>query len=635
MNIKFEKIKSFFIKNKLIIFIILSALIPLLFYLLTLERKLIGGDTSWYMIELPEMLLLPPTGYPIFSLIGKLFSLIPIGPLALRLNLISPIFGSLTILFLFLSINKLIKNEIISFISAISFAFTFPYWFYANRLEFDTLNSFYIAILLFSIFKYQENQNKKNLYFCFVCLGLLLTNHPIAFFIMPAFLFLILSINIKIFKNIKTILLSILFFILPIFSYSYTFIKVRQTFGKTNAFLKFLYFVTGHNESGGTFGGSFGDKKILGVLKVMLDYLKLIKTNYGIILIIIAFIGFIYLCKKNLKIALFLLLAIIFNLIITTQYLDWAVLNYCLNIMLIMTIFIGFGFLFFTDLIKILFNKLSLKENKKTFNFNLKNIKYFSYTILILLFVSLPVLLIINNYEKCDLKKPAGIYVFWDNAFKSMDKNAKLYVYSASANIGIFIDKFEQKDKNIEIITNNDQNYKFDNIINQVSKGIPVYFIGVDTNINKVFTTEKIGNAFYWDRYNENLQLYKIVNSQPRISIDYDIKSNQLKYGKEITIEYIFKNNSDEILKINSIELKLPEGLKFLGISNDGFIKQNPGLSRGMYMWVSDNYIISPKDKINLIFKVLPTKIGKFDIKLRLTTYGIYFDSNDLILNVN
>jgi hypothetical protein len=633
MLIKIEKIKNFYLKHKLFLFAILALIIPLIFYLLTLERKLIGGDTSWYMIELPQMFLLPPTGYPVFSLTGKLFSIIPVGPLALRLNLISAVFGSLTILFLFMSINKLIKNEFLSLIASLSFAFVYPYWFYANRLEFDTLNSFYIALLLFAIFKYQENQLRKNLYFCFACLGLLLTNHPIAFFIMPAFLILILTINIKIFKSIKVIFLSILFFILPLFSYSYIYIRSKQGFGKANTLLKFIYFVTGREESGRTFGGSFGDKHLRGILKVMLDYLKLIKNNYGIILVIIAVIGFIYLCKKNWKIASFLLLAIVFNLIITTQYLDWAVLNYTLNIMLIMSVYTGFGFLFFTDLLKILFNKLSSKENKKAFN--LKTFKYFSFIVLFLLFASLPVLLITNNYEKCNLKKPSGIYLFWDNAYKSMDKNAKLYVYTASTNIGIFIGKFEQKEKNIQIISNNDAEYNFENIIKQVSGGTSVYFIGNDASISKIFVTEKIGKPFYWDRYNENLQLYKITKAEPRIKIKSIIKSQELKFGKEIVIEYKIKNNSNDVLKINSIELKLPEGLKFAGVLSEGYIKQNPGISRGMYMWVSDNYIITAGNEINLVFKIIPTKTGNFSVKLKLTTYGIYFDAEDLLLKIN
>lgn len=628
---RIRKLKDFYFKNKLLIFGIASVLIPLAFYLITLERKLVGGDTSWYANELPQMMLLPPTGYPVFSLIGKLFSIIPIGPLALRLNLISSVFGSLTILFLFLAINKIIKNEFLSLISSLSFAFVFPYWFVANRLEFDTLNSFFIAFLLFAILKYQENPVRKNLYLCFFSLGLLTTNHPIAFFLIPAFLILIIIIKPAIFKNLKAILLSIIFFILPSLTYSYIYIRSVQGYGKAGTLIKFIYFITGREESGATFGGSFGNKNFSGILKVILDYLKLVRNFYGIFLIIIAVIGLVYLFKKNWKFALFTFIAIIINLIITTQYLDWAVQNYTLNILLIMSVYIGCGFLLIADMVKLIFEKLSKNNTKiKTIN----SAKYILITFLFLIFASQPVILIINNFEKCNFRKPKGIYVFWDNAYRSMDKNAKLYAYSASINIAVFIQKFEQKDKNIRLVGNSEAEYNFDKIAEQVKKGIPVYFVGNDDAINQIFVTEKVGKSFYWDRYDENLQLYKITKAAPKVEIISNINSNDLKFGKEIIIEYKIKNNGNEILKINSIELKLPEGLKFSGVLQDGYIKQDPGISRGMYMWVSD-YIVPSESDINLIFKVTAAKIGIFNIKLKMTTGGIYFNAKDLSFQVN
>jgi hypothetical protein len=627
-----EKIKKFYLAKKLLVFSILAVIIPLIFYVLTLERKLIGGDTSWYMCELPQMALLPPTGYPVFALIGKLFSIVPIGPLALRLNLISAVFASLTILFLFLAINKITKNIYASIIASFSFAFVYPYWFFANRLEFDTLNSFFIAILLFAIFTYKETPSRKNLYFCFACLGFLLTNHPIAFFIMPAFLIMVIILNPKIFKNIKAVFLSILFFILPLFSYFFTYMRFLQNFENENSLIKFIYYITGRESSGATFGGSFGDKNFSEIIKVVFDYLKLIYNNYGIVLILIALAGLIYLFKKNWKIAAFSLLAIIFNLVITTQYLNWAVLNYTLDIMLIMSIYIGFGILLFLDILNFLFER-NIKNRR---DISIKNpFRNIAVIILILLFASQPVFLIISNYKNCDRKNPQGIYVFWNNAFNLMNKNSKLYAYSASVNIGIFISKFEQEKKNIQLIRNSDSEYNFDKIVGDIANGVHIYFVGNDTAITQAFVTEKVGKPFYWERYKENLQLYEITKATPKIKIESNFKSQVFKFGKEVIMEYIITNNSDDDLKINSIELALPNGLKFNGMLNEGFIKDDPGISMGKYMWVSDNYIVPVNSKINLIFKITPTKTGDFIIKLRLTTGGVYFTAKEMAFKIN
>ncbi|MHB1347830.1 MAG: protein O-mannosyl-transferase family [Candidatus Humimicrobiaceae bacterium] len=619
--------------KKLLIFGILSAAIPFIFYTLTLERKLVGGDTSWYMSGLPQMSLLPPTGYPIFSIIGKLFSVIPIGPLALRLNLISAVFGSLTVLFLFLAIYTLSKNEFAALIASFSFAFTYPFWSYANRLEFDTLNSFFIALLLFAIFRYRQIPSRKNLYFCFACLGFLLTNHPIAFFIMPAFLILTIILNPRIFKKIKVVFLSIFFFILPLLSYIYTYVIFSHTYGDSSSLRKFIYYLTGRESSGATFGGSFGDKMFNEIIRVILDYLIMIYNNYGIILILIAFAGLLYLFRKNWKIAAFSLLAIIFNLIITTQYLNWAVLNYTLDIMLIMSVYIGFGILLFIDIINFLFERNIIKNSK---NAVVKNrIKNSAVLILILLFASQPVMLIINNYKKCDSRIPKGIYVFWNDAFTLMERDSKLYAYTASVNIGIFISKFELQQKNIRLIRNNETEYNFDKIVEDVSKGTSVYFVGNDEAISQVFVTEKIGGPFFWERYNENLQLYEITKATPKVMIEGNFKSQIFEYGKEIIMEYIITNNSNDELKINSFELDLPKGLKFDGMFDESEIKDGPGISLGKYMWVSDDYFIPVNSKISFIFKITPEELGNFKVNLRLTTGGVFFSAKEMSFKIN
>ena len=166
------KFKNSILKYKQIITAAFSFLIPFIVYILTLEPKLVGGDTSWYANQLPQMYLLPPTGYPTFSLLAKLMSLIPLGDLAYRLNLFSAIFGALTILFLSLAINKIVKNEIISLISSLILAFILPFWTVANRLEFDTLNSFFVALTFFSALLYNETKRRSHLYFFFFSLGL-------------------------------------------------------------------------------------------------------------------------------------------------------------------------------------------------------------------------------------------------------------------------------------------------------------------------------------------------------------------------------------------------------------------------------------------------------------------------------
>ncbi|MCJ7471828.1 MAG: DUF2723 domain-containing protein, partial [Actinobacteria bacterium] len=410
MNISNKIIKNIN-RVKFYIVSILAFLVPFLIYLLTLERKLIGGDTTWYALQIPEMYVMVPTGYPTFSLLGKLFTFLPVGDLAFRLNLFSAVFGGLTILFLFLAVNRLVKNEFIGLASSLIFAFLNSFWHVANRLEFDTLNSFFIVLVLYTAVLYTQVKKSKFLYLFFFSLGLSLTNHPIALFVVPAVLLYVLISDPKIFKSIKKILLSILFFILPLFSYSYLIIRSRQGYGEVTDLKRLLYYMTGRDISGQIHGGHFFDKPLSEILNLVWDYIIIIYDSFGPVLIIIAIIGLGYLIKKNWKLGLCSILFIIFNIIVPPLYLPFANDNYVIDSMIVVSVFISFGFLLILNLSILAFDR-SVKGHKLLRTDIV--IKYFLIVSILITFLLFPIFQASLSYGNMDRSKPSDIYSFWD-----------------------------------------------------------------------------------------------------------------------------------------------------------------------------------------------------------------------------
>jgi len=626
-----QKIKKLILNKKIVIFSVFSLIIPLVIYILTLEHKLVGGDTSWYAIQIPEMSLMVPTGYPTFSLLEKLITYLPIGDLAYRLNLFSAIFGALTILFLFLSINKLVKNEVISFISSMIFAFILPFWEVANRLEFDTLNSFFVILLIFSAIRYNENRTRKYLYYFFFCLGLSLTNHPLTFFMVPALLLYVIIVNPKIFKSVKAIFISILFFILPLLSYLYLPIRSLQGYGEVTSFQKFFYYVTGRAVTGKLHGGRFGGRSISVVFGLVKDYLNIIYDSYGIVLIIIAVIGLIFLVKKNIKFGVCSFLLIIFNFIVPPLYTGHALRNYLLGTMLIISFYIAYGFLLMLDVSNFLLNKsLGKKKKLKVGSF----LKYFLIVVIFIFFAFYPFYFILNNYSVVDRSEPQEVYKFWDEAFYNMVDKSKVYVKVRSTNIGIFVNRYEYSEKGIEYVYHNSPEYTVENIIEALDKNIPVYFVGNSEALRLVFNTEQIGKTYYWDRYNETLQLFKVIEPIVNIEISYLSDSYTREFGEKFTVEYVIRNKNKESIKISSLELELPDNIEFIEIKPGGYINQGPGVSRGMYMWVSDSYIIGGEDKIDLIVELRGASPGKSLIKFRVTANEVYVDCDDIEMEI-
>jgi len=627
-----KKVIDFIIKRRVILLAILAVALPFVIYLMTLERKLIGGDTSVYALQVTEMSLMVPTGYPVFSMLEKLFTFIPIGDVAYRLNFFSAVFGALTILFLFLSINRLVKNEFVSFVSSMIFAFMIPFWEVANRLEFDTLQTFFIALLFFSTLLYDKNKTRKYLYFFSFCLGLSLTNHPLVFFLVPAIVLYVIIINPKIFKSAKAVFVSILYFILPLMSYLYLPIRSLQGYGGVDTPLKLLLYVTGRYATGEVHGGSFGDKDISIIIKVVKDYLGMIYENYGILLLIVALIGFIILIRKNIRFALCTFLLVIINITFPPLYASHALRNYLLYTMIVFSFYIALGLLFILNGMIFLFKKSLKGREGLRIDRMLKNLMVAAMG---LFFIFLPCGLVIENYPFLDHSKTSYVYRFWDEAFGNMESNSRVYVLAKSTYVGMFVNKYEYGDKNIEYVSHKVYEYSAKDMMDALDRSTTVYFVGNEEVLNKMFEAEQVGITYIWDRYDEKLRLYRVSRAIANIpEISYSTDSHTREFGEEFTIEYIIKNKDEGSVKITSLELELPGNIKFIETVPGGYIEQGPGLSQGIYMWVSDSYIVDGGGEMNLIIKLKGIEPGKSIIKFRLTTGGFYVDCDDIEIEI-
>ncbi|MFZ3387217.1 MAG: hypothetical protein WA120_08630, partial [Candidatus Hydromicrobium sp.] len=466
--------------------------------------------------------------------------------------------------------------------------------------------------------------------------GLSLTNHPLAFFLVPAILLYVIIINPRIFKSLKAIFIGILFFILPLLSYFYLLIRSLQGYGEVNSFLRLFYYVTGRGVTGELHGGSFGGKSISLILKVLKDYLNMVYDTYGIVLIIIAIIGFIFLIRKNLKFGICTFLLIIFNFIVPPLYAGHALRNYLLNSMIVIAFYIAFGLLSILNGSIFLFNK-SLR-NRKILRID-RFLKYFLIAIILLFFAFLPLSFILENYHTLDLSEPPDIYRFWDEAFNNMEDNSKVYVLARAANVGMFVDTYEYGEKEIEYIYHTNPRYSVVDMIEALENDIPVYFVGNSRSLLTVFNAEQIGRTYYWNRYNETLRLFKVIEpvvniEAVNIEISYLGDSYVREFGEKFTVEYTIKNKNKESIKISSLELELPDNIELIEVNPAGYINQYPGISRDIYMWVSDSYIIEGEGEINLIVGLRGIKPGKSFIKFRVTTGGFYVNCDDIEMEI-
>ncbi len=148
-------------------------------YLSTLSPTLGEADSFEFQVVSYTLGIAHPTGYPLYILLGKLATLLPVGNVAYRVNLISPLFASLAVVWLYLCLMHLTRHRAASLLATLAFAFSRTFWSQAVIAEVYTLNAFFVALVLYLVLK------SKKLLTAFVY-GLSLTNHLTMALLAPA-----------------------------------------------------------------------------------------------------------------------------------------------------------------------------------------------------------------------------------------------------------------------------------------------------------------------------------------------------------------------------------------------------------------------------------------------------------------
>jgi magnesium-transporting ATPase (P-type) len=141
-----------------------------------------------------------------------------------------------------------------------------------------------------------------------------------------------------------------------------------------------------------------------------------------------------------LRLSLFF--AVCFNFLIIMHFLPYANANYIINILVMMSILIAMGFLLVADMAFVLIKKI------KDANLGHKGSRSFENAVMIILsvfFLFISSLVFFENYQVLDRSEPEQVYLFWDDAIRTMEQGAYLYANSPSSNVGMFVADFEQK----------------------------------------------------------------------------------------------------------------------------------------------------------------------------------------------
>ena len=152
--------------------------VALVFYLLTLSPTIFDGVDSIEFSTIAYRLGIPhPPGYPLYLVLGKLFTFLPVGDVGYRINLMSAVFAAGTAVLVFKIALMVTQRQLPALAAALFFAFSYYAWRLAVVAEVYTLQAFLTALIIYLWFRWEAGGSRKLLYAAAFALGLSLGNH--------------------------------------------------------------------------------------------------------------------------------------------------------------------------------------------------------------------------------------------------------------------------------------------------------------------------------------------------------------------------------------------------------------------------------------------------------------------------
>ncbi len=171
--------------------VLVFCLVPSLFiYLRTLAPTVYTFDSAEFATGAYALGIIHSTGYPFYLLLAKLFTLLPIGEdIAYRVNLMSAVWGAVTVALLFLLCERLTQQLWLSAVVALLYAFSHYFWPEAVIAETYTLNTALVLILMLLLTAPGDSLHPKLACTAGLVFGLGLANHMSMILLVPALIY--------------------------------------------------------------------------------------------------------------------------------------------------------------------------------------------------------------------------------------------------------------------------------------------------------------------------------------------------------------------------------------------------------------------------------------------------------------
>lgn len=184
-------------------------------YALSAPRTVGLEDDALFILSSYYLGIEHPPGYPLFTLIGHLFSLLPFGSIAYRVHLASALFGALSGAAAWLCAHALTGARLSAYLAAFALGVCPVFWSQSVIAEVYTLNIFFLLVLVYLGLRASAQEPGLLPWMAFI-FGLSLSNHwPLMLLVAPAFAVLLWPARDELIKRAALLVWLVLLGLLP------------------------------------------------------------------------------------------------------------------------------------------------------------------------------------------------------------------------------------------------------------------------------------------------------------------------------------------------------------------------------------------------------------------------------------
>lgn len=170
-----------------------------------------------------------PTGYPLYMMVTYLFTFLPVGDIAYRVNLASAVYGVAAVVLVYAVGLRLTDRVVAAACGALALAFCATYWSEAVIAEVYTLHVFFMALVTLLLLRWREEylrdgpggrSDRLLLISAFVS-GLSLTHHLASAFLIPGGLVFVFLVDRAKLRDLRLAVRAAGLFLLGLLPYLY------------------------------------------------------------------------------------------------------------------------------------------------------------------------------------------------------------------------------------------------------------------------------------------------------------------------------------------------------------------------------------------------------------------------------